>query len=56
MKLERYLPLGMEKKPVIRWLLGGAVLGAAFDLFFFNSYGDAKESLHDWPYLRQLRP
>ena len=56
MKLERYLPLGMEKKPVILWLLGGAVLGAAFDLFFFNSYAYAKEALYDWPYLRQLRP
>lgn len=56
MKLERFLPLGMEKKPVIRWLWGGAVLGPAFEIFFYNNYTNARQNLYAWPYLRQLRP
>lgn len=56
MKLERFLPLGMEKKPVIRWLLGGAALGAVLDIFFFSSYSTAKQGLYRWGTTKQLRP
>lgn len=34
MKLSRFLPLGIDKKPVIRWLWGGALLGLVFQIFF----------------------
>lgn len=56
MKLERFLPLGMEKKPIIRWLWGGAVLGPVFEIFFYNNYIRARQSLFAWPYQHRLRP
>ncbi len=37
MKFSRFLPLGMGKKPVIRWLGGGALLGLVVQQFFPNN-------------------
>lgn len=48
MRLERYLPLGMEKKPISRWLLGGALLGLVFDISFLNNYQRALSTLYQW--------
>lgn len=48
MKLSRFLPLGIDKKPVIRWLWGGALLGLVFQIFFHNNYFYAKQALYDW--------
>lgn len=56
MKLSRFLPLGMDQKPVIRWLLGGAALGAVLDIFFFSSYSTAKQGLYRWGTTKQLLP
>ena len=48
MKLSRFLPLGIDKKPVIRWLWSGALLGLVFQIFFHNNYFYAKQALYDW--------
>ena len=47
MKLSRFLPLGIDKKPVIRWLWSGALLGLVFQIFFHNNYFYAKQALYD---------
>ena len=56
MKLSRFLPLGIDKKPVIRWLWGGALLGLVFQIFFHNNYFYAKQALYDWKNPQQLLP
>ena len=54
MKLERYLPLGMEKTPVIRWLWGGALLGLVFQIVFHNHYFCATPTLYVWNTQQQI--
>lgn len=56
MKLDRFLPLGMEKKPVFRWLGGGAILGIVFDIFFHANYNHARKELYRLDKWQELIP